>query len=336
MRIRNDIVSIPSKCLFCGKDFIITNKYRPQKFCSRSCGTHYRHAHTGHTKEDTERRIRDFIRGKGRYCSYPEIQQELHITDKTFAHWNISYSKLNEKEGYFASERLKKNHIARQALLSGKYHCLSEALKDLGFSKKDVDLGKIKTTELLAKIGITRSSAKFPTKESLETAIINEIRHEGAQIPAAELVKRLHFDYALVVKYGIRLYDMHVKAGVKYFNNTSYNELRFLKKAKRIFKNVYSQYKFNDCRSTITGRRLQFDFFIEDVNTLVEIDGEQHSNKSHLFYSQKLKIHDEIKNEYARRKDIRLIRISVCPVEDFEERIDSILEQIKSGSCKTH
>lgn len=336
MKPRNDTVSIPAKCLFCGKDFVITNKYRPQKFCSKSCGTYYLHAHTGHTKEDTERRIREFIRSKGRYCSYPEIQNELHITDKTFAHWGISYTKLNEEEGYFASERLRKNHLIKEALLSGKYHCLSEALKDLGFSKKDVDSHQVKVTELLAEVGIQRSCGRYPTKELLENAIIDEIRREGAQLPAAELVRRLHFDYTLVGKYGIRLCDLHRRAGVVYHVTTSYFELLFMKMAEKMFKHVERQFQFSDCTSPITKRVLWFDFFIKDTNTLVEIDGDHHKDRSHVLHSKKLEVHDRTKEEYAKRHGIDLIRIPASPKKTFEKRVDSILKQIKSGSCKTH
>jgi very-short-patch-repair endonuclease len=329
-------VSIPSKCVVCGRDFVITNKYRPQKFCSRACGTKHRHMTTGNTKEGTEKRIIELIRRKGRFCPYDEIQRELHITDKTFHHWGIKYLELNEQEGFFSSERVRKSKLLKKSLLTGKYHCLTDVLRDLGFSKNDVDTHRVKTTEILRSIGMRRSTAKYPTKESLEQAIITEIKKEGAQLPAGELVKRLHFDYEIAVRYNINIRELHMIAGVKYSRQSSYNELRFMKKAKNLFDHVHCQYKFNDCKSSITGRRLQFDFYIEDVNTLIEIDGDQHYDKNHPHHSEKLEVHDSIKNKYAESRGIRLIRIPVSPAEDFEERITDILFQLKSGSCKTH
>ena len=329
-------VSIPGVCEFCGKDFIITNKFRPQRFCSKACGTLARHARTGHTKEGTEKRIREFIRSKGRFCPYSEIQKELHLTDKTFSHWGINCTKLNEDEGFFSAIRMKNAHIVRQALLSGKYHSLKEALTDLGINKKDVNIGVIKSTKLLESIGIKPSTAKYPTKESLENAIIDEIRREGAQLPASELVRRLHFDYEIAVKYGIKMYELHAKAGVKYYRNHSYNELIFLKRASAVFKSVLWQHSFDDCRSPITGRKLVFDFFIEDIKALVEIDGDQHYKKDHPIHSEKLEVHDLAKTTYAQNHGLKLVRIPVSPSGSYEDRVDEVLRLLISGRCKTH
>ena len=86
--------------------------------------------------------------------------------------------------------------------------------------------------------------------------------------------------------------------------------------------NYTTQKKFDDC---VNKSRLSFDFWIEDMNTLIEYDGEQHFKPigviggiKKLEYTQ---LCDKIKNEYCKNNNIRLIRISY---KDFN-KIDSIL-----------
>lgn len=72
---------------------------------------------------------------------------------------------------------------------------------------------------------------------------------------------------------------------------------------------------FNDCINSYTGALLQFDFYLPDLNILIEFDGLQHSVPVDDFHSTrkdflKQKARDEIKNKYCRSKNIRLIRIS--------------------------
>ena len=159
---------------------------------------------------------------------------------------------------------------------------------------------------------------------------------EGAQLPASELVRRLHFDYEIAVRYGIRMCELHRRAGIAYHVTTSYFELIFLRQAEKIFSDVKQQYQFEDCVSPITGRRLSFDFFINDVKVLVEIDGDHHWNRNHMLHSKKLEVHDKTKDEYSKSHGFELIRIPASPKRTFEQRVDSLLKQINSGRCKTH
>jgi len=74
------------------------------------------------------------------------------------------------------------------------------------------------------------------------------------------------------------------------------------------------QYKFKDCKNK---KSLPFDFYLIEHNILIEIDGIQHFkpisfgskkiSKELLF--QKIKINDNIKNEYCKLNNIILIRI---------------------------
>ena len=90
------------------------------------------------------------------------------------------------------------------------------------------------------------------------------------------------------------------------------------------------QYKFNDCRFKLP---LPFDFYIRDLNTLIEYDGKQHftfqafgSKDEDAAFNKFVttKITDTIKNEYAKRNNINLIRIPYWQFNNIEEILSDL------------
>lgn len=86
------------------------------------------------------------------------------------------------------------------------------------------------------------------------------------------------------------------------------------------------QFKFEDLS------KLKFDFYLPELNTLIEYDGEQHTifpNQFHRDISdfRRQQKRDELKNEYARERNIILIRI---PFFEFKN-INFILEENLHG-----
>lgn len=77
------------------------------------------------------------------------------------------------------------------------------------------------------------------------------------------------------------------------------------------FKIKYNkEFCFNDCRDV---RVLRFDFYLPQFNIAIEYDGRQHYEAIDYFggeksYKQTVK-HDNIKDEYCQKHDIKLIRI---------------------------
>jgi very-short-patch-repair endonuclease len=81
---------------------------------------------------------------------------------------------------------------------------------------------------------------------------------------------------------------------------------------------------FEDCKDK---RVLPFDFYLEDYNILIEYDGELHYKESRYKNSQDklniIKNHDNIKNNYCKENNIKLIRI---PYTEFDN-IENILKK---------
>lgn len=76
------------------------------------------------------------------------------------------------------------------------------------------------------------------------------------------------------------------------------------------------EYCFKDCLSPL-GNQLKFDFYLPEKNILIEYDGEQHfyptsfgGTKSGEERLKENKEYDKIKDEFCKKKKIKLIRIS--------------------------
>lgn len=96
--------------------------------------------------------------------------------------------------------------------------------------------------------------------------------------------------------------------------------------------NYIREKKFKGCKDKIL---LRFDFYIPNINQIIEIDGLQHSQVIDYFggkegYEDRIR-KDNIKNNYCRDNNIKIIRIpyETKKIEIFKELVDSVIESIK-------
>jgi len=85
---------------------------------------------------------------------------------------------------------------------------------------------------------------------------------------------------------------------------------------------------FSDCINPKSGHKLRFDFYLPHKNILIEYDGKQHFEFVENWQQDRRKFmdgleKDRIKTEYAKNKNIRLIRI---PYTKYK-KIENILEK---------
>lgn len=92
-----------------------------------------------------------------------------------------------------------------------------------------------------------------------------------------------------------------------------------------------SEKRFDDCRDQ---HCLPFDFYIPDINTCLEYDGEHHfravdfSNRNHqraVYQFKMIKKHDQMKNDYCEENGIRLIRIPYWYYDDIDHYLKDYL-----------
>jgi len=98
--------------------------------------------------------------------------------------------------------------------------------------------------------------------------------------------------------------------------------------------NYTTQKTFNDLKSD-KNRHLKFDFHVPFYNLLIEFDGAQHSGcnkiKGHIISDYKLnrlKLHDELKNEYAAKNNIKLLRISYKDIKKHQFHLKPTIKPI--------
>lgn len=89
---------------------------------------------------------------------------------------------------------------------------------------------------------------------------------------------------------------------------------------------IYQKQKiFHDCRS-VKNRPLFFDFYLPDFNVCIQYDGEQHFKPIEYFGGQdgfqQTQIRDNIKNQYCKNNNIKLIRIR------YNENVQNIIKEI--------
>jgi hypothetical protein len=90
------------------------------------------------------------------------------------------------------------------------------------------------------------------------------------------------------------------------------------------------EYEFTDCTNTKEGRfcrKLPFDFYLPELNTCIEYDGEQHFKESNLYGPEKFlatKKNDVLKNDFCKKNNIKLIRLHY-KLKDLEENLKNAL-----------
>jgi very-short-patch-repair endonuclease/predicted SPOUT superfamily RNA methylase MTH1 len=108
-------------------------------------------------------------------------------------------------------------------------------------------------------------------------------------------------------------------------------ELKLLKWVKEIYSQfiIKTQVKFDWCKNK---RLLPFDFYIEDLNLIIELDGPQHFKQVSNWKSpEETKIIDDLKNKLALENNFKVIRICQRIVWDDKEDWDIQLKEAISN-----
>jgi len=114
---------------------------------------------------------------------------------------------------------------------------------------------------------------------------------------------------------------------------SSKGELTFLRYFKKYNINFIPQKRFPDCKDKLP---LPFDFYLPEVNTCIEYDGIQHFT-GYRFYSKDINIkklqqtqhHDQIKNNYCKANNIRLIRVPYT-IKLTEEYLNNMMPTFRA------
>ena len=289
-------------CAYCGKKFPFrrrssTNK--PVKVCSYSCATKLKHLKAGHTKEAMVEKIIDFITQQGKYVSESGIKQGLGITRQQLRRYDISTVELNRQLGY---EEVTKGYIKQPKHSKGA-----------------------QTRLVLGEQAVEHSEVG----EALKQRIVDWIREQNTQVTIRQILRAFHIDYYSVwCRYGFDNPELHALAGVQYSRTSSWYERAFVTLLRQSFgaADITTQKRF----ATLYGDKgwpLRYDVYIRSRNCLVEVDGEQHYEGTHVY--SRASVYDDRKQEYAQQHGIPLLRLRVAPTNTFTERAQALINQIQ-------
>lgn len=95
-----------------------------------------------------------------------------------------------------------------------------------------------------------------------------------------------------------------------------------------------SQKKFPDMK--FQGRQLSYDFYIPEFQAVIECDGRQHFEEAtDYFHNQKTfqhqRLRDIVKNAFAAREGILLLRIAFTEEEFISQLVETFLKRIQRG-----
>ena len=86
--------------------------------------------------------------------------------------------------------------------------------------------------------------------------------------------------------------------------------------------NFVQEKRFNDC---VDKHCLPFDFYLPKYNLIIEFDGQHHFHEVGFGNYESTKKHDEIKNQYCKNNNIKLLRIPYWDGNDIEKIISKQL-----------
>lgn len=91
------------------------------------------------------------------------------------------------------------------------------------------------------------------------------------------------------------------------------------------------QHTFPDLISTASSKRLAYDFYLVDLNVLIEYDGEQHTKHVPFFHTNeefaRQRANDAAKDKYAADNNMMLYRISYEDRDDIDDVVSLLLEK---------
>lgn len=135
-----------------------------------------------------------------------------------------------------------------------------------------------------------------------------QVLSENSNATSHDIIKSIGINAGTLSKKGIRISDIRKELllpNLKYkssiFENTIYDILQSLN---------FTVEREKTYKDLIYTRNLRYDFYIPELNLLIEADGQQHYEEVDPYGCKSLiLVRDALKNEYARTNNINLLRI---------------------------
>lgn len=153
------------------------------------------------------------------------------------------------------------------------------------------------------------SHKRGKTTSEIKHQAISFIKDQGVYCTTGELCKGINTSSKTIVKHNLKISDLNAEAGMFKPKSKFQDEV-----GQVLFKNFehVELEKTFDGLTGVKGHPLRVDFYIPEINTVVEADGSQHKDPKHPWRewdNGTVQQYDEIKNKYFLENGIKVVRI---------------------------
>lgn len=328
-------------CQVCGKSF--TRKYHgnprtKHKLCSTACGRRFKNTESFkqfQTKLSTG--VKDLFELLGRAPTFSQLKRYLQVSCCTLTNHHYTSCKIAQMCGDYSRKPYKKYYIdytyqqlltkCKDIILRSQFYTSLEAVAQTLKVRRDWLSKKIDINALRKQLG--KDNLPKRDIQAIKNQLINWLKTQKHYTSLRILLDTNHIDYnSTFVPLGCTIEQLNKLAGFKkptaswaeqhlYFSLLQYFDKEDIKR----------QAKFPQLRSK-KGYLLRYDFKIESMKVLIQVDGQHHTNPKAKYYSLDLVQRDKKKQKFAEDKGFRFFRIPYKGPQDFDKRVCRLIRQL--------
>lgn len=280
-----------------------------------------------YSKQELKDKITNYLLLVGICYGISDLSKNIGVDSKTFKDYGINPITLAKslkipiaRRGSLDDLETLKGRLLEIINRENRFITYTESIKLLktSYTKlKNLGITRELVVELNNSLGFTRLGNEGATigevnsfKQSLMGSILIIIEKSEKVLSVDEMCITLGIERHKLHRLGIYLYEIYESLGIKppysFFENKVYEYLVSIFPTEVIER----QKTFEGLKSK---NKLRYDFYIPSINLLVEADGPQHYDINHWHYNNSTLQRDELKNRYALKNGINLVRIRYEP-----------------------
>lgn len=320
------------KCVVCGKLIPWKNSYvyknRRPKTCSGSCHGLYAKLNYLVSKQQLIERIDKYIQSHKRYVTRQQLSKA-----------GIAYPKQLSK--HRISTLLQNKKVLGQAIYAHNTVPVyrTHQPKQIQQIKQQYSIHGASYAQLTQALLYTSSCSKQLKRRGMKDLVEAYTYQIGRFVPVVVLAKALGLCYQTLRKW-LPQSSSQIQRKIGIINNRAswFQDIAY-KVLLDMFphSSVLRQYTFPKCISS-KGYMLRFDFYIPQLNLLIQVDGSQHTDVCNPYYRSQQVANDNVKQIYADQNNIQLMRVITTPSHTFQRRLRELLEVVKPiellGHCQ--
>ena len=144
------------------------------------------------------------------------------------------------------------------------------------------------------------------SKDLIEKEILEFILSKNRYCTNSEIITAIKRSTKTLTKFKISVSELNSILGFRKNNSNFSNNVYSI--LQNNYANIVCEYTNEELLSP-KGFPLRIDFYIPSENLMIEADGTQHYDENHMWFSKYCQCNDELKNQFCKDNNIKLVRI---------------------------